>query len=241
MFNMKLFIDTDADSRLSKRVLKDVDELGRDLDQVTVMLIFLFKVVLLLILMLALVLMLNNYPNPCPPQHPSCHAPPCSGAPPVHQLRQAGLWGVLHAHQEVCWRHYSPWARQQVRSFVLALNIVIIPMLVLNISTLWLLILTMFIILLLILKTLTILMLILIKPTLRMLTMTILLLRIAIELISQHIADRLSGPETERESSYSPPPNESRRRWKDFVLKSSFPFIIIINIKIIHLLSTQWV
>ena len=70
MFNMKLFIDTDADSRLSKRVLKDVDELGRDLDQVTVMLIFLFKVVLLLILMLALVLMLNNYPNPCPPQHP---------------------------------------------------------------------------------------------------------------------------------------------------------------------------
>lgn len=34
MFNMKVFIDTDADSRLSKRVLKDVDELGRDLDQV---------------------------------------------------------------------------------------------------------------------------------------------------------------------------------------------------------------
>ena len=34
MFHMKLFIDTDADSRLSKRVLKDVDELGRDLDQV---------------------------------------------------------------------------------------------------------------------------------------------------------------------------------------------------------------
>ena len=92
MFNMKLFIDTDADSRLSKRVLKDVDELGRDLDQVLfIMLTFLFRVVLLLILMLALVLMLNNYPNPCPPQHPSCHAQPCSGAPPVHQLRQAGL------------------------------------------------------------------------------------------------------------------------------------------------------
>ena len=77
--------------------------------------------------------------------------------------------------------------------------------------------LTMFIILLLILKTLIILMLILdmlifLKPTLRLLTMTIPLLRIAIELISQHIADRLSGPETERESSYSPPPNESRRR-----------------------------
>ena len=82
---MKLFIDTDADSRLSKRVLKDVDELGRDLDQVTVMFIFLFKVVL------ALVLMLNNYPNSCPPQLPSWDAPPCSGAPPVHQLRQAGL------------------------------------------------------------------------------------------------------------------------------------------------------
>jgi len=34
LFNMKLFIDTDADSRLAKRVLKDVDELGRDMDQV---------------------------------------------------------------------------------------------------------------------------------------------------------------------------------------------------------------
>lgn len=34
MFDMKLFIDTDADSRLAKRVLKDVDELGRDMDQV---------------------------------------------------------------------------------------------------------------------------------------------------------------------------------------------------------------
>ena len=31
---MKLFIDTDADSRLAKRVLKDVDELGRDMEQV---------------------------------------------------------------------------------------------------------------------------------------------------------------------------------------------------------------
>ena len=39
MFNMKLFIDTDADSRLSKRVLKDVDELGRDLDQVLAILV----------------------------------------------------------------------------------------------------------------------------------------------------------------------------------------------------------
>jgi len=34
LFNMKLFVDTDADSRLSKRVLKDVEELGRDLDTV---------------------------------------------------------------------------------------------------------------------------------------------------------------------------------------------------------------
>ena len=40
MFNMKLFIDTDADSRLSKRVLKDVDELGRDLDQVSSQLLY---------------------------------------------------------------------------------------------------------------------------------------------------------------------------------------------------------
>ena len=32
---MKLFIDTDADSRLAKRVLKDVDELGRDMEQVS--------------------------------------------------------------------------------------------------------------------------------------------------------------------------------------------------------------
>ena len=35
LFNMKLFIDTDADSRLAKRVLKDVDELGRDMEQVS--------------------------------------------------------------------------------------------------------------------------------------------------------------------------------------------------------------
>ena len=34
MFDMKLFVDTDADSRLAKRVLKDVEELGRGLDQV---------------------------------------------------------------------------------------------------------------------------------------------------------------------------------------------------------------
>lgn len=34
LFNMKLFIDTDADSRLAKRVLRDVDELGRDMDLV---------------------------------------------------------------------------------------------------------------------------------------------------------------------------------------------------------------
>ena len=34
MFDMKLFVDTDADSRLAKRVLRDIEELGRDLDQV---------------------------------------------------------------------------------------------------------------------------------------------------------------------------------------------------------------
>jgi len=34
MFDMKLFVDTDADSRLAKRVLKDTEELGRTLDQV---------------------------------------------------------------------------------------------------------------------------------------------------------------------------------------------------------------
>jgi len=34
MFGMKLFVETDADSRLAKRVLKDTEELGRDMEQV---------------------------------------------------------------------------------------------------------------------------------------------------------------------------------------------------------------
>jgi len=107
MFNMKLFIDTDADSRLSKRVLKDVDELGRDLDQV-----------------------LHQYINYVKP-----------------------------AFEEFC---------MPTKKFA----DVIIPRGPEN--------------------------------------------KIAIELISQHIADRLSGQaqqaQVERDSSYSPQPQESRRR-----------------------------
>ncbi|XP_029474493.1 uridine-cytidine kinase 2 [Rhinatrema bivittatum] len=34
MFQMKLFVDTDADTRLSRRVLRDISERGRDLEQV---------------------------------------------------------------------------------------------------------------------------------------------------------------------------------------------------------------
>lgn len=34
LFDMKLFVETDADSRLAKRVMKDTEELGRELDQV---------------------------------------------------------------------------------------------------------------------------------------------------------------------------------------------------------------
>ena len=34
MFGMKVFVETDADARLAKRVIKDTDELGRDMDQV---------------------------------------------------------------------------------------------------------------------------------------------------------------------------------------------------------------
>merc|ERR1712110_1395119 len=34
MFNMKLFVDTDADSRLARRVLRDIEERGRDLENV---------------------------------------------------------------------------------------------------------------------------------------------------------------------------------------------------------------
>jgi len=34
MFNMKLFVDTDADSRLARRVLRDIEERGRDLEHV---------------------------------------------------------------------------------------------------------------------------------------------------------------------------------------------------------------
>ena len=33
---MKMFVETDADSRLAKRVMKDTFELGRDMDQVQV-------------------------------------------------------------------------------------------------------------------------------------------------------------------------------------------------------------
>ena len=34
MFDMKLFVDTDADTRLSRRVLRDIEERGRDLEHV---------------------------------------------------------------------------------------------------------------------------------------------------------------------------------------------------------------
>ncbi|KAM6962648.1 uridine-cytidine kinase 2-A [Aplochiton taeniatus] len=34
LFHMKLFVDTDADTRLSRRVLRDIRERGRDLEQV---------------------------------------------------------------------------------------------------------------------------------------------------------------------------------------------------------------
>lgn len=34
MFQMKLFVDTDADTRLSRRVLRDINERGRDLEQI---------------------------------------------------------------------------------------------------------------------------------------------------------------------------------------------------------------
>lgn len=34
MFNMKLFVDTDPDTRLARRVLRDVKERGRDLEKI---------------------------------------------------------------------------------------------------------------------------------------------------------------------------------------------------------------
>uniref|UniRef100_A0A0K2VBB4 uridine/cytidine kinase n=2 Tax=Lepeophtheirus salmonis TaxID=72036 RepID=A0A0K2VBB4_LEPSM len=34
LFDLKLFVDTDADTRLSRRVLRDTEERGRDLEQV---------------------------------------------------------------------------------------------------------------------------------------------------------------------------------------------------------------
>jgi len=34
MFNIKLFVDTDADTRLARRVLRDIEERGRDLEHV---------------------------------------------------------------------------------------------------------------------------------------------------------------------------------------------------------------
>merc|ERR1719493_402572 len=34
LFNLKLFVDTDADTRLARRVLRDIEERGRDLENV---------------------------------------------------------------------------------------------------------------------------------------------------------------------------------------------------------------
>lgn len=34
LFHMKLFVDTDSDTRLARRVPRDIKERGRDLDQV---------------------------------------------------------------------------------------------------------------------------------------------------------------------------------------------------------------
>jgi len=34
LFDMKLFVDTDADTRLARRVLRDIEERGRDLENV---------------------------------------------------------------------------------------------------------------------------------------------------------------------------------------------------------------
>merc|ERR1711881_69379 len=34
LFDMKLFVDTDADTRLARRVLRDIEERGRDLEHV---------------------------------------------------------------------------------------------------------------------------------------------------------------------------------------------------------------
>lgn len=34
LFHMKLFVDTDSDTRLARRVPRDINERGRDLDQV---------------------------------------------------------------------------------------------------------------------------------------------------------------------------------------------------------------
>jgi len=34
LFNLKLFVDTDADTRLARRVLRDIEERGRDLEHV---------------------------------------------------------------------------------------------------------------------------------------------------------------------------------------------------------------
>ncbi|CAL1536582.1 unnamed protein product [Lymnaea stagnalis] len=34
LFNMRLFVDTDPDTRLSRRVLRDIEERGRELDQI---------------------------------------------------------------------------------------------------------------------------------------------------------------------------------------------------------------
>ena len=50
LFNMKLFVDTDADSRLARRVLRDIEERGRDLEHVLHQVRFNFVLILMTLL-----------------------------------------------------------------------------------------------------------------------------------------------------------------------------------------------
>ena len=115
-----------------------------------------------------------------------------AGSSPVYQLCEAGLWGVLYADQKICRRHHSTGAWEQVRWRGIDMKSKKVGRLQMRWFCWWLW------------------WVIFISRT------KLLMFRIAIELISQHIADRLSGQaqqaQAERDSSYSPQPQESRRR-----------------------------
>lgn len=88
LFHMKLFVDTDSDTRLARRVPRDINERGRDLDQVWIE-IKCGKCGVSIIYLLYLL-----------------------GVESIYDVRQASLRRVLQSDEEVCRCHYTARCRQ---------------------------------------------------------------------------------------------------------------------------------